>query len=440
MARNTSPHHLARRHVTVDGIRYSLESGRKLRHIQPTGTKPSSHTTARHTESDPTAMHPHQANHPILPLPTSRQHSNRHISAWQVITRSLHQKQDRRAFDAALIISLLSPAFWFCAALPWGILGVIQSQNLTVQQGYSLIRGFLIAPYNRIVLIVALTVVALFIVWLIRHVLQLVGYAANLRHIDHRSVDTKVYGWQAIAKSYRLLVITLLDILLSAVSLGGLVMITLKIMSIQTARFVAYQGLIVYFVLLFFLFILAILAVHRALTRVMLAATNQSTSFLIVKSLGLSIKSPSKTLWFGLFWLLSALVTGSLIFAIIWSTTSYGQFTVGRNNIARAGLTLLSTFLLYATIVGYTVWSQGYWPLVYHHLAHINYRSAVSQLIVTRPHVKPRRSAILQVAVVMIGAGISVVIALSLLKTPTQRFFTSLQERLPENISDFIAR
>ncbi len=444
MQRNQPPHPPQRRHVVVDGISYSLESGRKIdqsrgkSHSLPKPAPAPIKETTVH--ADPTIMHPHHVTHPALPLPHHRHKSRKPSSISSVILQSLRERQDRRALDSALITSLLSPVFWLCAALPWAVLSVTQSQNLTVQQAYSAIRGLLTAPFNRILLIFVVAVVVLFKVWLIRHIMQLVSYAANLRRIDHRSVDTQAYGWQALAKSHRLLVLTLLDSMLALVIIGGSTLAVLRIMDIQSPVLMQLQSYIVYAVLIITLILLAIAAVHRTLARVMLAATNQSSSFLVIKSLGLTLKSLGRALVFGLFWMLCAGVVASLLTAIIWSTASYGQFTVGRQSIARAALTLLSTFLLYTTITGFTLWSQGYWSLIYHHLAHVGYPQAVSQFIVTRPHAKPRRSAIIQTACIIAGTGVVVAITLLVIKSPAQRFFTSLHDRLPVNISELVTR
>lgn len=445
MQRSQHPHPPHRRHVVVDGISYSLESGRKISHTRSGGTHPLSTPAPPPIQAtdgavDSSIMHPHKVSHPALPLPHQRHKTSKPPTASSIIIGSLRMRQDRRALDSALVTSLLSPIFWMCAALPWAILSVTQSQNLTVQQAYTAIRNLLTAPFNLILLVIVIGVIVLFKVWLIRHIVQLVSYAANLRRIDHRSVDTQAYGWQALAKSHRLLVLTLLDSMLALVILGSSALVTVKVMDMRSPLLLQVQSYVVYGVMLLAILCLAIAAVHRTLARVMLAATNQSSSFLVIKSLGLTLKSLGRALVFGLFWMLCAGVVASLLTAIIWSTASYGQFTIGRHSVARAALTLLSTFLLYTTITGFTLWSQGYWSLIYHHLAYIGYPQAVSQFIVTRPHTKPRRSALIQVAFIIVGIGIAVVVILLIVKAPAQRFFTSLHDRLPTDISELITR
>ncbi len=439
--KRTTHHQKPQRHVTVDGIRYSIESGRKLTGAtrQSALKSPQSQTVAS-SELDTDAaefMHPHRVSHPALPLPAQPKHQTHQKSVLSVILRSFREKQDRHAFDAALVMSILSPWFWLCAATPWAILSLTKSQNITIQQAYMLIRGLLTAPYIRIVISVIAIAAVAFILWLVRHILQLVSYAANIRRIDHRSVDAEEYGWQALAKSHRLISISAFE-LFSTMAFSSLT--ALVILRIFDSNLTQIKSLSIYVILVLFLLGVAIMAVHRTIVRIMLAVTNQSTAFLVVKSLGLTLRTLLRTLAFGLFWLLSATLAVGLLLALIWSTASYGQFTVGRHAIARAGLILLSTVLMYAAVVGFTLWSQGYWALVYHHIAHTSYKSAVSQLIITKPHQKARKSAIIQVITILVGLSIIATIALIALRTPAQRFFTSIHEKLPVNISEFVTR
>lgn len=436
--RQKTPHHTPQRHVTVDGIRYSIESGRKLTHRSLPRPTPSSPAVEKAEQNQ--TMHTHYVSHPAIPLPTHQERPERTASAVQIIIRSFRQKQDRRAFDVALVLAVTSPWLWFAAALPWAILSLTRSQHVTLQQAYSVIRGLLTAPYQRVILVCIAALIILFCIWLIRHILQLVSYATNIRRIDHRSVDTEEYGWQALAKSHRLLAMSFFELLATSAYLGTTGLLILRVFDLQSQSVAQFKSLIIYSILVVFVLVLAISVVHRTITRVMLAVTNQSTAFLIIKSIRLTVRAILRTILFGLFWLVSASLAAGLMLALIWSTASYGQFTIGHHSLARAGLILLSTLLMYVVTAGFVLWSQGYWALVYHHLAHTSYRDGVSQLIVTKPHNKPRRSAIIQLVSIILGLITSSIVALVLLKAPAQRFFTSMHQRLPENISEFVSR
>ena len=146
----------------------------------------------------------------------------------------------------------------------------------------------------------------------------------------------------------------------------------------------------------------------------MLAVTNQTARQSFSRSYGLIQRSRGRAVLAGLVWVCGVIITAALIGAVILATVNYGVFAVSSRLLARIGLTLGGATLIYTLMSLFTVWSQGFWALTYHYIAHHYYRDNLSELFVAEPHPRPIAKSLIYIAIslaiVLIGTGIGLVV------------------------------
>ncbi len=487
---NSTPQKRPKRLVTVDGIRYSLDTGdsvgpaphrpaqlhpvsvsttqskpvtpasppekkpslrRPRRNVRvpeqplPAAVKLTSHNQAV-MHPDPklrTAqlLHPHNVSHPALPLPTSRQRPSAKLSIWQsVVKPSLTETHDRRTVWASIGIALLSPITWLLLALPAVVIFAADVRRESVGKIFASTSSWILAQTPTSILTwLAIFSVLLGIVWLARHSLVLVAYGVQVRRIDNRLVSGHQLWWQTLAKISRLVLVALVD---------GLMVVTVCMLAGLALQWIlgsATQNMAVWWSLFFNLTVfmlvalLWLLATHRPLTRVMLSITNRPASFLVVKGFGLIFRNWIRALGLGFVWLAAAGLTAFLLAGISWATIIYGLVQI-TTSIGRVALWAVSGSLLIFILTSFTVWSNGYWPRAYHMLAHRAYPRTVSRFMADDPRVKSRLKTILHVSLIVI-AYLLIVTALLWYVRPsiTQRLDT-VQQNVPETLDKLLPK
>ncbi|MEI7819072.1 MAG: hypothetical protein WCI47_03070, partial [bacterium] len=371
----SSPHHRSVQHrrVIVDGLSYSLENGMAIdsNHVKPTKSQtPKSHDKSqpiiprRHTardnhsshldpDSTTASMHPHNISHPSLPLLHSPYRETGINTIGRVILHSFREHHDRVAVDANLISTALSSVLWLLAALPWAILTWTNPASQTSSRFTALIENLRQSQSFFQISIIGCIAVLAISVWLIRHVLQLISYAAHIRHIDNRPLDKAEIAWQGIAKIGRLIIVILLDLAVFLLVAGSLFGLSMAVLASQ----IHIVWLIIWSLLM--LVVGLVITIHRPITRVMLAVTNQPAHKIVGMSFTIILRSLKRALTFGLAWVIVAGIAILSLSGIIWATVHYGQTSLGNAASQRVSLTLLTTFSLYIITVGFTIWSQG---------------------------------------------------------------------------------
>lgn len=386
-------------------------------------------------------LHPHNVSHPALPLPTSRPGAGSKLSIWRsVVKPSLVETHDRRTVFASIGIAILSPITWLLLALPAIAIFAADVRRESVGRIFSAIAGWLLSLTPMTVLmIVAIAAVVLGVIWLVRHSLILVSYGVQVRRIDNRLVSGHQLWWQTLSKITRLVLVAILDglILLAATFAAGISLIW--ILSQATHSLVVWWSFFFNLTLFLLAAVFWLMATHRPLTRVMLSITNRPASTLIVRGFGLIFRNWLRALGLGLVWLGAAGLTAFLLAGISWATTIYGLVQI-TTTIGRIALWLVSGGLILFIITSFTVWSNGFWPRAYHMLAHRAYPKTVSHFMADDPHVKSRSKTILQL-VLLVVVYLAVVTTLLWLVRPTiSRQLDTIQQKVPASLDKLLPK
>lgn len=405
-----------KRTVTVDGLRYSLDTGEKIgraasphRAVPKTSVAKAAHVVIGQRPL-PKAIHVtqhHQAiMHPKPPpsrptLVQTASHRKRGRGFWyQVVWRSINYPHDRQATQTILVATLISPLFWLLAISPWLVTTWLAANNIHEsrlgQYSLDIIRAMTLPGIFGSVLVLVFAVSS---IWVVRHICLIVSYTLNVRNIDHRPAHLSHVWQQSFAKIGRYCRLALLDLLLCG---GGLVLAWLVCLTMtpdaqQTP--IAWDHLGINIAIVLTVMFLILLAIHRPLARVMLAVTNQSASRSFGRSYDLIQRSRGRAVLAGLVWVTIALITASLIGAVIIATVNYGIFAVSSRLLARVGLAIGGATLIYTLSSLFTIWSQSFWALTYHYIAHHYYRDDLSELFVAQPHPRPISRSLAYIAI-----------------------------------------
>ncbi|MBP9827040.1 hypothetical protein KBC99_01005, partial [Candidatus Saccharibacteria bacterium] len=440
----------AKRQVIVDGIRFSLDTGKPIapvslastvkikrlttldklknrRHRAQVPEKPlpkavqltTHHQAIMHPDPNLKSaelLHPHHVSHPSLPLPTRRQHNQpEYRTIWKsIIKPTLLNPPDSRTVKAGIIATLFSPFIWILAALPVVFILAIDIPERPIGSLYQAsVSAVLRVNPSSLLIILSLSALAGCAVWLIRHLLLLVSYGIHIRRIDHRLASGRQLLWLASSKVMRFIGLALTDLVINlAIIIGGVYAITKIILAHGPL-----ESMLVNLVILFIGIFLWLMATERPLSRVMLAATDQPLSSLVTKSFGLIIFSRGRALASGLVWLLIAGVHAAALVGIVWASSAYGLLQV-TSVLGRIILLLLSSSLILVVASIFTIWSHDFWSHVYHDLAHRSHHHDISSLITGSNLTKSRKRIIVSLA--SLGAILLIMIGLSIyfVRTP----------------------
>lgn len=453
-----------KRVVTVDGLRYSLETGHQVgRGVRPPALSPRPKPGASQghvvlgerplpkavelNDRRQAVMHPNhdrvmaEIMHPEPVIePTRLTRTHRRSFFRQVVVHSFHRPHDRRATNAVLLATILSPGYWLLLALPW----IISSWFFVINQPTTRWYGYLYAfiqelSFIKLAIGTVVLVAGLTVVWMVRHALLLMNYTLNLRHIDHRQVHSQQVWRQSLSKIGKFASVAVVDSLLSATLL---VVSMLSIVSISRSQvgFAAWQSLTINAVLLLTAILLVFMAIHRPLGRVMLAATNQPLSFIVARSYGLIQRSRGLAILAGLVWVLVAGLTAATLAGVVLATINYGFYGIAQTWLARAGLAVGSAVLLYVLVALFAIWSQHYWALSYHHLAHRFYKARVSELFVTEAKPQSRAKVLLPAAIVLCSLIVFTIGVLALARPGISSVIDQAQSKLPAKLQDLLLK
>lgn len=417
--------------VTVDGVRYSLNTGDRLGPaaarrvaVQQANTARTNHRAARVGEKplpkavklsshqqavihpDPKlaaarVLHPHGVTHPALPLPHQAQASAKQ-SLWRaVIAPSLSEGRTRKSVLASLGIVLLAPITWLLVLLPALVFVVAELQQRPLAELYvTSVRWLQTVNPETVFWAVAAASVFLALIWFIRHLCLIVAYGLSARKIDNRVTSAQHLWLQAAGKIWRFVGIAIFDFLFVSAALvaSGLV---IGYAYVGRADLDATWSLLFNLGLMVALMLSWLIATHRPITRVMLALTNRPASFIIVRSFGLIFRNWTRALALGFFWLLMAGVTAVLMAGVSWATVVYGLLQI-TTTTGRLLLFVFAASLVLFVLSLFTIWSVSYWPRAYQWLARRGYPKQLSQMMSDTQHRKSRKRVIGEVAILLV--------------------------------------
>lgn len=418
--------------ITVDGVRYSLNTGDRLgpavaRRVAmsppPAMSAQGSKRAARVAEKplpkavklsshQQAVMHPNPRLTAIRGLSLSRgttrseQESQRdqaytNQTLWRaVIEPSLTEGRTRRGVLASLGIVLLAPVTWLFVLLPAMVFVVAELQQQSLARLYAVMvqRLHMLNPEVVFWLIIVLASLLL-VLWFIRHLCLIVAYGLSARKNDHRAINAQHLWLQAVGKIWRFVGVAAFDFLFVTAAMVASGLIISYAYSGRTNQNATWS-------LLFNLGLMAmvmvgwLIATHRPITRVMLALTNRPASFIIVRSFGLIFRSWVRALALGFFWLLMAAITASLVAGISWATVVYGLLQI-TTTTGRVLLFIFASGLVLFVLSLFTIWSVGYWPRAYQWLARRAYPRQVSQFMSDVQHNKPGKQVVGEVAALL---------------------------------------
>lgn len=462
-----------KRIVTVDGIRYSLDTGDSLgrpqhRPLQPRtsrrlgqgsrthaarpGERPlpkAVHVTSHNQavmHPDPRlqaaqVLHPHNVSHPTLPL-QQRSESEGHGrgSLWQDVVRaSFTDSRDGVGIWAAFGIVLLSPLTWLAVIIPALLIFLSQLQDRPLSETYGVtVKWLEKTSFGELTVYFGIIAALLGAIWFIRHMCLSVSYGLASRRADNRPVSAGVLWWQAAGKVWRLVWVALFEILVASGVILGLSAALRASLSAASAESGAPWSLVVNILIVVSALFLLVLAIHRPLTRVMLSLTNRSTGSVIVRSFGLIFRNVLPAFAMGMLWLVLVGFTGLLVAAVSWATLAYGILQI-TTSLGRLLLLAISSALVMSLLMAFTIWSVDFWPRGYRWLAARAYPHQVSGFMSGQHNPKRKRTIAWQVAVlILVYAVILIGLSVSAWQLARQQY-DQIIERLPNTIeSDFL--
>lgn len=415
--------------VTVDGVRYSLNTGDKLgpavarrvevavrpssasRRAARVGDKPlpkavrvSGHQQAvMHPDPKLAAarvLHPHGVTHPALPVPHQIENQQKQ-GLWRgVIAPSLSVGRTKKGILASLGIVLLSPVTWLYVLLPALVFALAELQQRPIAELYgSTVRQLQATSPTTAFWAVFGAAIFLAILWFARHLCLIVAYGISARKIDHRATSARHLWLQAAGKIWRFVGIAIFDFLFVAAALVASGLVISYAYGGRTDLDASWS-LIFNLGLMVALMLSWLIATHRPITRVMLALTNRPASFIIVRSFGLIFRNWTRALGLGFFWLLMAGVTAVLVAGVSWATVVYGLLQI-TTTTGRILLFVFAASLVLFVLSLFTIWSVSYWPRAYHWLARRAYPKQVSLMMSDAQHQKTRKRVIGEVVVLL---------------------------------------
>jgi hypothetical protein len=251
-------------------------------------------------------------------------------------------------------------------------------------------------------------------------------------------VSADVLWWQAAGKVWRLVWVALFEVFVASAVVLGLSASLRASLSAASAQSGEQWSLVVNILLIVSALLLLVLAIHRPLTRVMLALTNRSAGSVIVRSLGLIFRNVLPAFAMGLLWLVLVGLTGLLVAAVSWATLAYGILQI-TTTLGRLLLLAVSSALVMSLLMAFTVWSVDFWPRGYRWLAARAYPEQVSKFMSGQHNPKRKRTIAWQVGLlIVVYAALLVGLSVGAWQLARQQYDRTI-ERLPSTIeSDFL--
>lgn len=462
-----------KRIVTVDGIRYSLDTGDSLgrpqhRPLQPRATRRPGQASRTHAarpgerplpravhvtshnqavmHPDPRlqaaqVLHPHNVSHPTLPLQQRSESEKRSRgSLWRDVVRaSFTDSRDGVGVWAAFGIVLLSPLTWLAVIIPALLIFLSRLQDRPLSEMYGVLVGWLEkTSFGELAAYIGIVAALLGAIWFVRHMCLSVSYGLASRRADNRPVSADVLWWQAAGKVWRLVWVALFEVFVASAVVLGLSASLRASLSAASAQSGAQWSLVVNILLIVSALLLLVLAIHRPLTRVMLALTNRSAGSVIVRSLGLIFRNVLPAFAMGLLWLVLVGFTGLLVAAVSWATLAYGILQI-TTTLGRLLLLAVSSALVMSLLMAFTIWSVDFWPRGYRWLAARAYPEQVSKFMSGQHNPKRKRTIAWQVGLlVVVYAALLIGLSVGTWQLARQQYDRTI-ERLPRAIeSDFL--
>lgn len=455
----------AKRMVTVDGIRYSLNTGDKLgpapvHHIlTPVRHQSTTHRAARVAERplpkvirvsahQQTVMHPKPQVANILGHSLSQSTNTNHLTArsltpnvslWSgVILPSLSEGRTKKSILASLGIVVLSPMTWLYIFLPIVIFAVSEVQEKSLVELYAQLISFFEKADPTQMLWALCGVAALMgLIWFLRHLCLVVAYGLMARRVDHRSSDARHLWLQAAGKIWRFAGVAAFDALFAV---AGTIIIAVLVWQINLGgsnNLQAGWGFLLNLVIVAGMTLAWLIAVHRPITRVMLSLTNRPTSFIIVRSFGLIFRNWLSALSLGFGWLLMAVVASALVLGISWATVVYGLLQI-TTTTGRVLLFILAASLVLFVLSLFTIWSISYWPRAYQWLVRRAYPKQVSLMMSDVAHQKSRQRIVVEVSLLALVYSLILVGVILLVQPQFKMFYQNTLRSLPASAQELL--
>lgn len=457
----------AKRMVTVDGVRYSLNTGDKLGPALARRTAPSVkshpvlHRAARVGEKplpkavkitshqqavmhpDPRLaaahiLHPHGVSHPTLPVPQAAEvHTKQSLWAG-VIVPSLSEGRTKKSILTSLGIVVLSPMTWLYVFLPALVFVVAELQKKPLAELYGQIIKLLRSADGVQAFWVVFACMAITgVVWFIKHLCLIVAYGLTARKIDHRSTSARHLWLQAAGKIWRFAGIAVFDFLFvtAALTAAGVVIWYAYMGRAEALR--ASWSLLFNLGIMVTMMLSWLVATHRPITRVMLALTNRPASFIIVRSFGLIFRNWIRALALGFFWLLMAGMTVTLVAGISWATVVYGLLQI-TTTTGRVLLFAFAAGLVLFVLSLFTIWSVSYWPRAYQWLTRRAYPKQVSQMMSDVQHQKSGKRIWVEVSLLIVVYAAILMGLVFVVRPQFSELYRDMVQSLPSSAEDFL--
>lgn len=312
--------------------------------------------------------------------PGSSRHSTDVHFFHRVIVAPFTEKTDRYVVQGFLLSSMISPLFWLLALTPGIIVRLAGVQQYSVNDLLTQTRLLLDpANYYRIGLSAGLLIVLSAASILALYLVRSVARATRLRMIDHRPVRSKLLYAQAMSKSWRAYANWLLNLVLLAIMMALVAYGSEWLMRGGLPLIEANSTLAAIIILIVAIKIFSLIALRWSFSTTMVAATNKSLWFVQGNSWRLAFIGFAKNILSVLWFILVSAITGGLIGLISWAEISY--LGSSQYKYMQVGMFVVGAVLMLAVLVAYRIWKNNFLASLYYSVVSSRGKAAMSSYL-----------------------------------------------------------
>lgn len=297
-----------------------------------------------------------------------------------VMVAPFARRPNRYVVQGFLLSSMISPLYWFLALTPALFVRLVGVQQHNISDLLTQARSVLEANnYYKIAFLLGLFLILSLSSLLVSYLVRVVARTVQLRLLDHRPVAIGLLYRQAMNKSGRALLNWFLNLLLVVIISASLGGLIWWLVHSGQAVVVSNLSLVMSIVVVVWIVMMVLLLMRWTLSLTMIGASSKSVWFVQGHSLKLAFGSFIKSLLSGLWLAVISLVTLLAVGMISWAEVIYLNAT--QHKYAQVIIFVTGAILILVALVIYRIWKNIFIACFYHFLASIRGKAAMSSYL-----------------------------------------------------------
>ncbi len=312
------------------------------------------------------------------------------------------ERVDRYVVQGFLLSTMISPYFWFLALAPGIVVKLLSSQKYAINDLLFQLRSVLApANYYKLTILSGVFLALCLVSLLVSYLVRIVARATKLRAIDHRSVSPRLLYRQAMNKSLRSLVNWLLNATAFCLVLSALGMLTRWLILSNQSIVTSWLSTLLSIASIVVLLVLMIYMMIWQISQTMIAATDKNIWSVQGHSYRLVFGSLPKNITSAILLWVVSLVVVFLLGLVGWAEVTYLSSTPYL--YMKIGIFVLGAILILAILVCFRIWKNMLLARLYHVLATIRGKVAMSGYLSLE---KPAKTGLAPFLIVSIAVSI----------------------------------